>query len=1409
MSDHSSTQRLFVYLTLLSLVICNHVLNQLPEARAESNDPEPSQSITAPETRHPSGQKVSYQGQTGGLIYDFAFSGDLGFVPEGEALTILQVQKDDVTVLSRISPNQGRINGIAVDNDFAYLITTTGMVIVDVSDPALPQIRSIFPGGGEQIQLMNGFALVVAREAGLRVVMISDPDHPKLSGALDLPGSAVALELDEESNIAYVASDSAGLLAIDVRSPDFLRVIAHLELEDGAQEVALRGNLLAVSSGDRMVMVEIGESALMEDIGYYAPPRRIRRVTTSYSTAYAADIHGGLKIYDIADPSHPHLIYGEFNHTSFDITVDNYRAYLADGVRGVRIMDISRRSAPREISHIELRGKAQGITKWDQYLLVAAGQNGLYIYNIANETQPRLVGHLDTDGDARDVVVSDWKAYVADGPAGLAIISIARPHEPRLLSTIFAPSEAQAVDVYGSFVHIAVDDGGMAIVDAIRPSAPTLVGTLALPDGERAVDISIQQKRAYLAIIDDKEQSKGIAICDVGLRTRPSILARVPGPGFGVAVQDRLLVTVGGRELMTVNVRSSSGPERYGLYRAALGAGGISLQNSILLFSAASEGPELTLLDISDPVYPREIYQYDQTPAAGAVAVVNNQVVVATGHRGLRWYGAPSCPTPCDLQTPNYDPLHTLSQVYSLDQYPEYIFGTGETGWSIADVSDPNLPQPVSWIHNDSRATGMVVEDSFLYLAAGVSGLEVYRLSEEDHHVRPELMSRLHTGTSVQDVMIHHDHLYILDQQKGLRIVRVDPPHDLQIMQTVPLSITPKSIVALPRDSDHIDALAYILGESGLVQLVTLGNPTLGIHELDNVVTSANQFSFDCQDTCDSPVVLAIDGDGLQVLSYDPNGTVSTSSIRVNGDILHQSGDKAFVGSSGGHVTIIDLVDPKTPSPVGMMGNGAPVSAMAYIPENDRFFVSIATADSDMIRTWDISDPPNPVSEGSISCSRISQMALTEDKTGLIAVGEHLIHYSLTQAVTPTLVHTYSLPASALSLDVSNDLILVGTLDGLGLFAISNTGVGELGWYPTYSAVTSIARADSRAFLILEDGSGLVIDISSPSSPALLSAIPQTENSSLLQTSTSGHYLMTLSTQGLSRFDISDSVRGPTVLPMAWPNEWQPSDLEIKNDRAIITDFEQGAAIFDISEPSSPTVMGFTDTPGQAHSLDTIESEEGVVVADGECGVRVISLMDPSQPIEVGYWQSGYALDVAAKGDQIFVADVSELISLEFNDNMRAHLPAAPQNPSPINGAHIYPATINTGYPFTVTLEWGPENPVCDPLVYDLYLGTSQPPPLVAENLTTLSFDLTGLDLWNQYYWYVVARDRQGDSVKGPVWEFTIRTEAQPPAVDPHPIPQELIDNDRSSVILVSAALAIAGLLLFTLSHTRSRVRPD
>jgi len=104
--------------------------------------------------------------------------------------------------------------------------------------------------------------------------------------------------------------------------------------------------------------------------------------------------------------------------------------------------------------------------------------------------------------------------------------------------------------------------------------------------------------------------------------------------------------------------------------------------------------------------------------------------------------------------------------------------------------------------------------------------------------------------------------------------------------------------------------------------------------------------------------------------------------------------------------------------------------------------------------------------------------------------------------------------------------------------------------------------------------------------------------------------------------------------------------------------------------------------------------------------------------------------------------------------------PNTPSNPVPADGA--------TSVPINEILTWSGGDPnYGDKVYYDVYFGTSNPPPLVAEDISNAAYDPGTMELDTTYYWQILSEDSQGETAIGPIWEFTTEAESNAPPTRP------------------------------------------
>ena len=97
----------------------------------------------------------------------------------------------------------------------------------------------------------------------------------------------------------------------------------------------------------------------------------------------------------------------------------------------------------------------------------------------------------------------------------------------------------------------------------------------------------------------------------------------------------------------------------------------------------------------------------------------------------------------------------------------------------------------------------------------------------------------------------------------------------------------------------------------------------------------------------------------------------------------------------------------------------------------------------------------------------------------------------------------------------------------------------------------------------------------------------------------------------------------------------------------------------------------------------------------------------------------------------------------------------------PPNTPHtLFPENNATNISINTTLSWYCSDPDGDDVTYDVYFGSTNPPPKVSNNQSSTTYNPGTLQYSTIYYWRIVAWDEHGAKTLGPVWHFT--TESLP-----------------------------------------------
>ncbi|USN54037.1 MAG: fibronectin type III domain-containing protein [Candidatus Nomurabacteria bacterium] len=250
--------------------------------------------------------------------------------------------------------------------------------------------------------------------------------------------------------------------------------------------------------------------------------------------AYIADGVDGLKIFDISNPLSPQPLGSVDTNDARDVTVSGNYAYLADYTGDVRVVDISNKNAPSLVGQYTSTGEVYSVYLRGSYLYAGFAVGGcsgfcrvmrIYVLSLADPVNPSLSAsnvsyqarpyRLVADGDYLYGVGYDDYGEAAS----LNIYNIGTPGSisgVRGYSYDFeAFDEGYDVAIVGSYAYTADSSVGVTIIDISNPSVPVRIG--AYSTGLTDVR-SVEAVGTDLYIIDDAS----LKVLDVSNPTSPS-----------------------------------------------------------------------------------------------------------------------------------------------------------------------------------------------------------------------------------------------------------------------------------------------------------------------------------------------------------------------------------------------------------------------------------------------------------------------------------------------------------------------------------------------------------------------------------------------------------------------------------------------------------------------------------------------------------------------------------------------------------------------------------------------------------------------------------------------------------------------------------------------------------------------
>ena len=164
-------------------------------------------------------------------------------------------------------------NCIRATDNYAYITTTNGVAIIDISNPSNPQSLGYISGTNnlilENLDIHEDLLVVAAHEDGIRLYDISTPSDPIYISTIDAEN---AWAVDVDDYYMYIADQSTLLFYYNFEDSYEYSLMASLELSNAIKDIAVDNNseyLYAALGSDGVVAIDLMFNATPQIVDTY------------------------------------------------------------------------------------------------------------------------------------------------------------------------------------------------------------------------------------------------------------------------------------------------------------------------------------------------------------------------------------------------------------------------------------------------------------------------------------------------------------------------------------------------------------------------------------------------------------------------------------------------------------------------------------------------------------------------------------------------------------------------------------------------------------------------------------------------------------------------------------------------------------------------------------------------------------------------------------------------------------------------------------------------------------------------------------------------------------------------------------------------------------------------------------
>ncbi|MHA7814194.1 MAG: GC-type dockerin domain-anchored protein [Phycisphaerales bacterium] len=466
-------------------------------------------------------------------------------------------------------------------------------------------------------------------------------------------------------------------------------------------------------------------------------------------------------------------------HGGNTLIVSGERLYTVSGV-GLHVYDAQEPRSPELLGSLEVQfGLSDGVLVDDW--VVGLGFRRLIAINISDPSTPFIDGSLDFDDDVLQIDVLGDYAYVSsEDETEIHVVDLSNMFFPMPTGTIELEDFCTDMEARHGLLSVYDSGFGLRVYDLEDGAMPTQVGAIGQPGVNATIEwhddrLYMMGSLGGLQVVDLDNPAAPViedwlypdygigGLFEVGDRVFAPVgrvvreLDLQTGAGFASVISSRYGISsiehagetmyIGGNNgIQLVDIPSlPRSPIVYeGAYRVT-SPGNVVADDGYVYVSNMREG--FSVWDMREPTMPELVSTIDTLSLDAILTKTGDAMYVLQRHQSPALFDVSDPASPVEVGSLG---LESVMGVEYLGVFGDLLFASEYDGARLYDVSDPFAPVLLSELETTMYPQWAAREGDWLYVIGGVSGIDVFDISDPTqpvfvlHHPVPSLLESVH-----------------------------------------------------------------------------------------------------------------------------------------------------------------------------------------------------------------------------------------------------------------------------------------------------------------------------------------------------------------------------------------------------------------------------------------------------------------------------------------------------------------------------------------------------------------------------------------------------------------------------------------------------------------------------------------